>query len=96
MRLNPRSKSARLNCKRFSTTRVPRLTIKALLQVPAAALVQIFVGCGFVEYKMHGGKMGADNMFDGDRKPGDFGFDPLGIELCFASSYQFLAPQCCC
>lgn len=48
------------------------------IQVPAAGLVQIFIACGYLEYKMHGGKMGADTMFDDGRVPGDFGWDPLG------------------
>jgi len=42
-------------------------------------LVQIFLGVGAIEYKMHGGKIGKEDMFDGGRKPGDFGFDPMGM-----------------
>lgn len=42
-------------------------------QVPALGLVQILATCGWLEYKMHGGKMSADNMFEDGRAPGDFG-----------------------
>lgn len=48
-------------------------------QVPGAALVQIFIGLGALELKMHNGKIGRNDMFDGGRAPGDFGFDPLGM-----------------
>jgi light-harvesting complex I chlorophyll a/b binding protein 4 len=47
--------------------------------VPALGLVQILATCGWLEYKMHGGKMSADNMFEDGRAPGDFGWDPLGL-----------------
>nr|7Y7B_e Chain e, ACPI-11 [Chroomonas placoidea] len=48
--------------------------------VPAWALIQITLGCGAAEYYMHKGKMTPDNMFDGSRAPGDFGWgkaDPV-------------------
>ena len=50
-----------------------------LLQVPSVGLVQILLGVGALEFKMHGGKMVQGNMFDNGRKPGDFGFDPMGM-----------------
>ena len=48
------------------------------VQVPGVGLLQIFLACGALEYKMHDGKMSADTMFDGGREPGDFKWDPLG------------------
>lgn len=48
-------------------------------QVPGIGLVQIFLAIGALEVKMHGGKIGRDDMFDDGRKAGDFGWDPLGM-----------------
>jgi light-harvesting complex I chlorophyll a/b binding protein 4 len=52
---------------------------ESVYAVPALGLVQILAFCGWLEYKMHGGNMGAGNMFDGGRQPGDFSWDPMGM-----------------
>jgi len=57
----------------------PFLTNLDLVQVPGVGLVQILLGVGALEYKMHGGKIAKENMFADGRKPGDFGFDPMGM-----------------
>jgi hypothetical protein len=64
----------------FKTRRIwSDRTLSHNKQVPGVALVQIFLGLGALELKMHGGKIGRNDMFDGDRAPGDFGFDPMGL-----------------
>ena len=52
---------------------------ESVYTVPGIGLVQIFLAVGALELKMHGGKISKDDMFDGGRVAGDFGFDPLGM-----------------
>merc|ERR1712216_190434 len=52
---------------------------ESVYTVPGIGLVQIFLAVGALEFKMHGGKISKDDMFDGGRAPGDFGWDPLGM-----------------
>lgn len=43
-------------------------------------MLQILVGLGCLEWYMNDGKVTMENMFnDPNRKPGQFGFDPLGF-----------------
>mmetsp|Transcript_40284 Transcript_40284/g.95659 ORF Transcript_40284/g.95659 Transcript_40284/m.95659 type:complete len:209 (-) Transcript_40284:76-702(-) len=49
--------------------------------VPAFALIQIFLGCGAVEYFTHKGKISPDNMFDGGRVPGEFGWGKADMTM---------------
>ena len=52
---------------------------EAFFQVPAGGLGQIFVTIGIIEHFSHGFKMSGSTMFSTGRKPGVFGFDPLGF-----------------
>ncbi|EME26631.1 Chlorophyll a-b binding protein 6, chloroplastic [Galdieria sulphuraria] len=57
-----------------------KVAIDALFQVPSGGLWQIFLFIGLLEFVMNKGKMTPLDMFsDPNRKPGDFGFDPLGL-----------------
>jgi hypothetical protein len=48
-------------------------------QVPGAAITQIILGIGAVEFLSHSFKITSGDMFEGGRVPGNFGFDPLGF-----------------
>lgn len=48
---------------------------EAFFQVPAGGLWQIFLACGLVEFISHRGKLSYNDMFDGGREPGNFGFE---------------------
>jgi light-harvesting complex I chlorophyll a/b binding protein 4 len=52
---------------------------EAFFQVPAGGLGQIFVTIGLIEHFSHNFKMSGSSMFSTGRKPGVFGFDPLGF-----------------
>lgn len=53
--------------------------LAAAVQVGPSVLGQIAVGMGFVEFHLHKGKVSSLDMFEGDRVPGNFGFDPLKL-----------------
>jgi light-harvesting complex I chlorophyll a/b binding protein 4 len=57
-----------------------KVAVDAFFQVPRGGLWQIFLFIGLLEFVMNKGKMTPLDMFsDPNRKPGDFGFDPLGL-----------------
>jgi light-harvesting complex I chlorophyll a/b binding protein 4 len=53
--------------------------LEAFAQVGPSVIGQIVLGMGFVEYQLHKGKISSLDMFEGDRVPGNFGFDPMGL-----------------
>ena len=48
-------------------------------QIPPESLGQIALAIGLVEVFSHKGKITPVDMFEDGRKPGEFGFDPLGF-----------------
>lgn len=42
-------------------------------------MMQIVFVCGIWEFWTNKGKVTMENMFDEDREPGNFGFDPMGL-----------------
>merc|ERR1719198_521699 len=54
--------------------------INAVFAVPPAAMIQIVIACGFIEWGLNKGKMTQLDMFDDPKRvPGDFGWDPLRL-----------------
>ncbi|CAN0158660.1 unnamed protein product [Ectocarpus fasciculatus] len=53
--------------------------VDAMAAVGPGPMLQIFLFCGFLEWKFHNGKMTMDNMHEDGNEPGDFGFDPMNI-----------------
>ncbi|CAM9385945.1 unnamed protein product [Choristocarpus tenellus] len=54
--------------------------VDAMAAVGPGPMLQIFAFCGWLEYCYNNGKMTMDDMFDDpNRKPGEFGFDPLNV-----------------
>lgn len=51
---------------------------EAFFSVPAGGLWQVFLACGLVEFISHRGKLSYNDMFDGGREPGNFGFECVG------------------
>ena len=48
-------------------------------QIPPESLGQIALAIGLIEVFSHKGKITPVDMFEDGRKPGEFGFDPLGF-----------------
>ncbi len=48
-------------------------------QIPPESLGQIALTLGLIEVFAHKGKITPADMFEDGRKPGEFGFDPLGF-----------------
>ncbi|CAM9757103.1 unnamed protein product [Discosporangium mesarthrocarpum] len=54
--------------------------VDAMAAVGPSPMLQIFLFCGWLEYCYNKGKMTMEDMFDDpERKPGEFGFDPLNV-----------------
>ncbi|CAM9777687.1 unnamed protein product [Ectocarpus sp. 4 AP-2014] len=53
--------------------------VDAMAAVGPGPMLQIFLFCGFLEWKFHNGKMTMENMHEDGNEPGEFGFDPLKL-----------------